>query len=168
MLLGLGIGLSFFGIGFLCWMLFSVAIYALPCAAGFWAFLATIHSGAGPIGAIAIGVIAGAATFAAGQFALANSHNPMTRALIALLFTVPAAVAGYSVAAGLAGVGISSHAWDVAFGILGGFMASCTAWVRLAGTPPLTGPGFEGSPGQAAHGSRIQPPAHSAPTRRAY
>lgn len=168
MLLGLGIGLSFFGIGFLCWMLFSVAIYALPCAAGFWAFLATYHSGAGPIGAIAIGVIAGAATFAAGQFALANSHNPLTRALIALVFTVPAAIAGYSVAAGLAGIGISSHAWDVTFGILGGFMASCTAWVRLAGTPPLAGQGIGGSPGQLPTATAIQPPAPSGPSRRAF
>lgn len=168
MLLGLGIGLSFFGIGFLCWLLFAVAIYALPCAAGFWAFLVTIHSGTGPIGAIAIGVIAGASTFAAGQFALASTRNPVIRALIALVFTVPAAVAGYSVAAGLAGVGISSHAWDVAFGILGGFMASCTAWVRLAGTPPLTGPGFEGSSGQPPTTAAIQSQTHSAPTRRAY
>ncbi len=168
MLLGLGIGLSFFGIGFLCWLLFAVAIYALPCAVGFWVFLATIHTGAGPIGAVAVGLITGAFTFAAGQLALASTRNPLTRALIALVFTIPAAIAGYSVAAGLAGIGISSHAWDVAFGVLGGVMASGTAWVRLAGTPPLARPGIRGTPGQLSTATAIQLQTHSAPSHRAF
>lgn len=140
MLLGLGIGLSFFGIGALCWLLFSVAIYALPCAAGFWTFLTVYHMAAGPFSAIIAGLTVGALTFAAGQYVFTSSRSVMFRSLIALIFAVPAAVAGYSVSAGLIGIGISSHAWVVAFGIIGGLTASATAWIRLAaGIPPMPG-----------------------------
>ena len=138
MLLGLGIGLSFFGIGALCSLLFSVAIYALPCAAGFWTFLTVYHMAAGPFGAIIAGLAVGALTFAAGQYAFTSSRGVMLRSLVALIFAVPAAVAGYSVSAGLAGIGISSHAWVIASGIIGGLTASVTAWIRLsAGIPPM-------------------------------
>lgn len=32
----LGILFSVFGIGFMCWLIFNVAIYALPCFVGAW------------------------------------------------------------------------------------------------------------------------------------
>ena len=47
-----GIILSVFGIGFFCWLLFTLAVYALPFFAGVTAALAAYHSGSGVIGAI--------------------------------------------------------------------------------------------------------------------
>lgn len=167
MLLDLGIGLSFFGIGALYWLLFSIAIYALPCTAGFWAFLAVYHMAAGPFGAIIAGLAVGALTFVAGQYAFISSRSVMFRSLIALIFAVPAAAAGYSVAAGLAGIGISSHAWVVAFGIIGGLTASATTWVRLAaGIPPVSRDG--GGAGQTPLPVLPSSPARRRRPRRAY
>ena len=56
----IGIILGVAAIGFLCWLLFSLAVYALPffaaLPAGMWAY----HSNAGPVGAILVGIVAGA------------------------------------------------------------------------------------------------------------
>ena len=51
--------LSVVGLGFLCWLLFSLAVYALPffvtVRVGYYAF----ENGAGPIGAIAVALFVG-------------------------------------------------------------------------------------------------------------
>ena len=54
-----GIVLSVVGISFLCWLLFTRAVYALPFFAGLTAGLAAFHSGSGVIGALIAGVLAG-------------------------------------------------------------------------------------------------------------
>jgi hypothetical protein len=54
--------LSMFGVGFFCWLLFTLAVYALPFFAGLFVGLAAFHSGAGVIGALIVGVLAGGAT----------------------------------------------------------------------------------------------------------
>ena len=60
------------------------------------------------------------------------------RFLIALVFAVPAAVAGYSAAFGLAHIGIVSHAWCVVLGVIGALFTGGTALVRLAAAHPET------------------------------
>ena len=42
-----GIVLSVVGLGFFCWLLFTLAVYALPFFAGVTAALAAYHSGSG-------------------------------------------------------------------------------------------------------------------------
>jgi hypothetical protein len=54
-MLAAGIVLSILGLGFFCWLLFTLAIYALPTLAGLTAGLAAFHSGAGAIGALVVG-----------------------------------------------------------------------------------------------------------------
>ncbi len=56
-MLVIGIVLSVFGLGFFCWLLFALAIYALPFLAGLTAGLAAFHSGAGVIGALIVGFL---------------------------------------------------------------------------------------------------------------
>jgi len=58
------------------------------------AALAAYHSGSGVIGAIIVAVIAGAITLVAGQIAFPTVRVPLIPAVIALLFAVPAAIAG--------------------------------------------------------------------------
>jgi hypothetical protein len=58
----IGIILSVFGVGFFCWLLFTLAVYALPFFTGLFVGLAAFHSGAGVIGALIVGVLAGGAT----------------------------------------------------------------------------------------------------------
>jgi hypothetical protein len=91
----IGLILGALGIGFFCWLLFTLAVYALPFSASLTAGLAAFHNGAGVIGAIVVGIVAGVVTLGAGQFAFAVAGSPLIRAAIALPFATPAAVAGY-------------------------------------------------------------------------
>ena len=50
----IGLILSVFGVGFLCWLLFMLAVYALPFFAGMTAGLAAYHSGSGVLGALVV------------------------------------------------------------------------------------------------------------------
>ena len=90
----IGIVLSVFDLGFFCWLLFTLAVYALPFFAGVIAAVAAYHSGSGVIGAIMVAVLVGAATLAIGQIAFATVRSSLLRAAIGLLYTVPATIAG--------------------------------------------------------------------------
>jgi hypothetical protein len=81
-----GLILGALGIEFFCWLLFTLAVYALPFSASLTAGLAACHSGAGLIGSIVVGILAGAVTLCAGQFAFAAVGSLLIRAAIALLF----------------------------------------------------------------------------------
>ncbi len=124
--------LSFVGLGFLCWLLFTLAVKALPFFAAVTAGFAAYHSGAGEIGAILIGLIAGAVTLAAGQIVIATVRSPFLRAAIALLFAAPAAVAGYHAALGLAQIGVQAEFWQRVFALFGAIAVGGTAWMRTA------------------------------------
>lgn len=126
-----GIVLSIVGLGFFCWLLFTLAIYALPTFAGLAAGLAAFHSGAGVAGAIAVGLLMGAAILALGQFVFAATRTPL-RAVVALAYIVPAAVAGYQVSFALAGLGMPGSVWQAAFAVIGAVVSGCTAFLRLA------------------------------------
>lgn len=146
----LGILFSLLGIGFMCWLMFNLAIYALPCFVGAWVGIAAYHSGAGIIGAIIIAMVAGVATVLAGQLALVFIPVLAIRAGIALLFTVPAAIAGYNATLGLAELGIPSHAWGVAFGVAGAIFVGGTAWARMTfAAPTIIGQTLAGGSGQS-------------------
>lgn len=71
----IGIILAFIALAYLCWLLFALAVYALPFFAGLSAGLAAYHSGSGPIGAIIVGAGAGAVTLLLGQVAFATVRS---------------------------------------------------------------------------------------------
>jgi hypothetical protein len=121
----IGLILGALGIGFFCWLLFTLAVYALPFFATVTAGLAAFHSGAGVIGAI--GIVAGAVTLGAGQLAFAVAGSPLIRAAIALLFATPAAVAGHHATLAVAHIGVSSQGWREAFAIIGAILVGGTA-----------------------------------------
>lgn len=127
-----GLVLSVFGLGFFCWLLFTLAIYALPFLAGLTAGLAAFHSGSGSIGALIVGVFAGGATLVIGQIVFATVHAPLVRVFIGLLYAVPATIAGYQVSFGLAGIGVPTGGWHEAFAVGGAVLAGITAFARMA------------------------------------
>jgi hypothetical protein len=127
----IGIILSVFGIGFFCWLLFTLAVYALPFFAGLSVGLAAFHSGAGVIGALIVGVLAGGATLAIGQIVFAMVRTPLIRAAIGLLYAVPAAIAGYHATLGLAQIGMPSEVWRETFAVVGAVLVGGTAWGRM-------------------------------------
>ena len=139
----IGIILGFVGLAYLCWLLFALAVYALPFFAGVTAGLATYHSGSGPIAAIIVGAIAASITLIAAQIAFATLRSPLIRAVIALLFAMPAAIAGYHAALGLAHIGISAEGWRQAVAVAGAIIVAATACARMAlSVPPDAGQGI--------------------------
>jgi len=132
----LGILICIVGIGFLCWLLFTLAVYALPLfvgvTAGMWAF----GTGAGPLGAFIVGIAAAGVTLVAGQFIFTFVRPVWARLAIALLFAAPASVAGYHATHGLAKLAVPSVGWQIAFSIVGAIAIGIAAWVRLLAMAP--------------------------------
>ena len=143
----IGLVLSVVGLGFCCWLLFTLAVYALPSFAGLTAGLAAFHSGAGVIGALVVGVLTGGAALAIGQIAFATVRTPLSRVLIGLLYAVPAGIAGYHASLGLAEIGVPSEGWREAFAIVGAVLVSTTAFTRMTlFIPPPGGQRFVEDP----------------------
>ena len=97
-MLALGLLLNTVGIGLFCWLIFTLAVYALPffvaINAGIWAF----HSGAGVLGTPLVAVAAGGMSLAIAEMAaFAMTRSPIFRAIIAAVFALPATFAGYHV-----------------------------------------------------------------------
>jgi len=63
----LGILLSIAAIGFFCWLLFTLAVFALPFFAGLSAGTWAWHTGAGWLVAIIVGIVAAGLTLGIGQ-----------------------------------------------------------------------------------------------------
>jgi hypothetical protein len=137
----IGLILSVFGIGFLLSLLFTLAVYALPYFAGMAAGLAAYHSGAGIIGALLMGFVAGAVTLVAGQVIFAVVKPPVPRGAVALLFGAPAAIAGHHSTLVLAHIGVPLASWREVFAIVGAIFVGGMAFVRMAkmATPPVAG-----------------------------
>jgi hypothetical protein len=116
----LGILLSVVGLGFVCWLIFSLAVYTLP---------------------FVVGLFAGGLTLVLGQIAFASVRAPLGRVAIGLIYAVPAAIAGYNAALGLAQFGVPSHGWREVFAVFGALLIGATALARL--TMQVASPGVE-------------------------
>jgi hypothetical protein len=114
-MLVIGLILSMFGIGLFCWLIFTLAAYALPFFIGLTAGMAAFHSGAGVLGALLIGIVTGAITLAVGRIAFAVVRPSVLRAVIAAAFAIPAAIAGYHAVLGLSQIGVPSLVWREVF-----------------------------------------------------
>ena len=141
----LAIVLSVAGLGFFCWLLFTLAIYALPFLIGLTAGLAALDGGGGIVGALLIGFVVSGAILAFGQIAVANTRTPLIRIVIGLLYAVPASIAGYQVAFVLAGLSMSPGSWQIAFAIAGAVLSGFTAFSRMTLFTPS--PGGQGTGG---------------------
>ena len=132
-MLAIGLLLNTVGIGLFCWLIFTLAVYALPffvaINAGIWAF----HSGAGVLGTPLVAVAAGGMSLAIAEMAaFAMTRSPIFRAIIAAVFALPATFAGYHVVLAMAQVGVPSLVWREVFACVGAVFIGGTAWTRLA------------------------------------
>ncbi|HWL19179.1 MAG TPA: hypothetical protein VNS33_05900 [Bradyrhizobium sp.] len=121
------------GIGFFCWLLFTLAVFALPFFVGLTIGIWALHTGAGVLGGIAVGLVAGGLTFGIGRLALAFVPWTWLRLLIILLYVAPTTVAGYSATHGIAQMAMPSTAWQTIFAVIGAIAVSVTAFVRFTG-----------------------------------
>jgi hypothetical protein len=130
-MLVLGLLLNTVGLGLFCWLIFTLAVYALPffaaINAGIWAY----HSGAGLLGTPLVAVAAGGMTLAIAQITFAMTRSLIVRAVIAALFALPATFAGYHVALAMAQIGVPSLVWREVFASFGAIFIGGTAWTRL-------------------------------------
>jgi hypothetical protein len=67
----------------------------------------------------------------AGQLVFTTSRSTPVRAAVALVFTAPAALAGYHAAYGLAHIVVPAEGWREAIAITGAIMVAAIAWARL-------------------------------------
>jgi hypothetical protein len=130
--MGIVLGLAMF-----CILLYQVAVYMLPFAVGMQVALWAIDAGAGGVGGIVVGFVAGAMTFVIGQAVFASSRSLVIRWMIILLFAVPAAIAGYSVVIQVSELGlVPSPIWQQVFAVIGAAFIGGTAIARLAAPLP--------------------------------
>ena len=129
-MLALGLVLNTIGIGLFCWLIFTLAVYALPFFVAVNAGMLAFH-GAGVVGASIVGIAAGAVTLAVGQTAFSIARSLILRAAIAAVFAIPAAVAGYHVVLVMSQIAVPSMAWREVFACLGAVFIGGTAWTRL-------------------------------------
>ena len=130
-MLVIGLILSGFSIGLFCWLIFTLAIYALPFFIGLTAGIAAFRGGAGVLGGFVCGIAAGALTFVLGQVAFATARHSIFRILIAAAFATPAALAGYHAVLGLSQIGVPSLIWREIFAWIGAIPIGGTAWARM-------------------------------------
>ena len=129
-MLALGLVLNAVGIGLFCWLIFTLAVYALPFFVAVNAGMLAFH-GAGVVGASIVGIAAGAVTLAVGQTAFSIARSLILRAAITAVFAIPAAVAGYHVVLVMSQIEVPSMAWREVFACLGAVFIGGTAWTRL-------------------------------------
>ena len=129
--------LSLLGLGVICWVLFSLAVYALPFFVAVTVGHALYTSEVSLIGAIAAAFIAGAATLILGQIAFATIRSMPIRLALGALYALPAGIAGFHAIKGLSGMGSAGETWTLVFAGIGAAIISITAWARVA---VLSGP----------------------------
>ena len=128
----LGVVFSLLGIGMLVALMFNMAILALPLfvavAAGRFAY----DTGSRALGAIAVGLVAGAAALGVGQLVLILTRSTIVRLAVALAFATPAAIAGYGVVLDLTRMGGAHGVWPSILAGTGAVIIGIAAARRLA------------------------------------
>ncbi len=133
----LGMLVSIAAIGAMCWLLFNLAVFALPffigLNAGTWAY----GTGAGWLGGIVVGLFAAGLTLAVGQGLLI-----LIRPTGGLLLIAPAGMAGFYATLGIVKHMMPSETRQLIFSLIGVIAVGVTAFLRVAGMV-ATGPANE-------------------------
>jgi hypothetical protein len=132
----IGIILGFVGLAYLCWLLFALAVHALPLFAAVTVGLAAYNSGSGSVAAIVAGAAASSVTLLIGHIAFTALRSRLLRAAIVFVFALPAAVAGYHAALGVAHIAVPAQGWQQVMAVAAAIIVAATAWARMAFSAP--------------------------------
>ncbi|RWB28903.1 hypothetical protein [Mesorhizobium sp.] len=132
------------GIAALCWLLFNLAVFALPLFAGIAVGSWAHATGAGILGAVIVGAIGAAVTFGLFQLLLLAARPAWIKLVIILAFVAPAAIAGYHATLGIVKLTMPSDTWQLVFSIVGAAVVGVTAFMRLTMMVP-PGPAGQGA-----------------------
>lgn len=117
--------LTLIGIGFLFYAVFAGATFALPIAAGLMAGFGSASIGLSPLLSIVIGIVVFMGVIALGRFTALMLPSQPARAILILLFAIPAAFTGFSVASAFAALaGFASIGVALIAGALTGIVAA--------------------------------------------
>ena len=142
--------LSALGLGVLVYLLFTLAVYALPFFVAVTVGMYVHDTDAGLIAAFVSAFFAGAITLIAGQIAFATIRSVPVRLAIGALYAAPAGIAGYHAIKGLSEIGGAGETWTLVFAWIGAIVVGATAWARIASLSgpdedaPATAHGFTG------------------------
>ncbi|WGD29706.1 hypothetical protein AncyloWKF20_18385 [Ancylobacter sp. WKF20] len=129
----IGILLSMVTIAFFCWLLFTLAVFALPLFSGITAGTWAYGTGAGWLGVV-VGLAAAGLTYALGQFLFAIVRPIWARLIIAAVFVVPAVAAGFHATHGIVKYTMPSQLWQMVLSIIGAGVVGIVAFVRITDT----------------------------------
>ncbi|MBO6636892.1 MAG: hypothetical protein JJ920_08185 [Roseitalea sp.] len=129
--------LSALGLGVLVYLLFTLAVYALPFFVAVTVGMYVHDTDAGLIAAFVSAFFAGAITLIASQIAFATIRSVPVRLAIGALYAAPAGIAGYHAIKGLSEIGGAGETWTLVFAWIGAIVVGATAWARIAS---LSGP----------------------------
>jgi hypothetical protein len=128
---------SLAAIGVLCWLLFTLAVFALPALIGVSAGIWAHETGAGLVGAFVIGAAAAGMALGVGQLLLAIQRPAWLKILVAVAFVAPAAIAGFHATHGIVKHTMPSETWQLLFSVVGAIAVAVTAFIRVTSlTPP--------------------------------
>ena len=130
----IGILLSMATIAFFCWLLFTLAVFALPLFAGITAGTWAYDTGGRWLGVLVVGLAAAGLTYGLGQFLFATVRPICARLLIAAVFVVPAVETGFHATHGIVKHTMPSQTWQMVFSILGAGVVGIVAIVRIIET----------------------------------
>ncbi|RWE06352.1 MAG: hypothetical protein EOS23_31260 [Mesorhizobium sp.] len=120
----------------LCWLLFTLAVFALPLFAGVTLGLWAYGTGAGFLGGVLVGAVAAAAAFGLFRFLLLFVRPAWLKLPVLLVFVGPSIIAGYHATFGIVRLTIPSESWQVVFATIGAMAVGIVAFLRLTMMAP--------------------------------
>ena len=114
---------SITAIAVLCWLLFTLAIYALPALGGVGAGMWAYQTGAGLV-------------FGLAQFLILFARPMWVKLAVVLAFVAPAAIAGFHATHGIVKHLMPSETWQIVFSVIGAVAVGITAFVRVTSMAP--------------------------------
>lgn len=125
--------LALFGLGVLGWIVFNLAVYALPFAIGLTSGLYVFETGNGVFLSLFVGLLSGGFVITLGEFAFERARHPLLHLVIGLIYAAPAGIVGFHAAKGLSSFAGSGATAIILFSWIGAVIVGGAAWARMSG-----------------------------------
>lgn len=130
--MALSVILSILGVGFTLYVLFALAVHALPFFVAVTVGMQLYDSEIGLLAALVSAFLAGIATLVMGKVAFATIRTTQIRLAIGALYAAPAGVAGYHASESLFEIGGADKNSGLVFAWIGAVVVGGMAWARIA------------------------------------
>lgn len=124
---------SMFGLGVLGWIVFNLAVYALPFAIGLTSGFYVYETGNGVFLSLLAGLLVSGIAVVLGELAFEHVRFSILRLVIGLIYAVPAGVAGFHAAKGLSSFSGSGDTTIMLLSWIGALIVGGAAWARVSG-----------------------------------